>query len=295
MTEHHRDVKRLSPAIALIALGCARGGEQDVLDSGLDTGHDQWEAVDSWEADTPADMIVEMDVADADEGIDSPIDSPVDPIGEDPVDPGADDAGGAAIESWDFALCPDGWSAASLGHSELPSLSWECGTPTSGPMGDHSGDGRVWATRLHSNYRDFEWSALTSPAVDLAGVTGGVTLDFWHWYEFEWCTSTCGAYNPEPCALDGGNVEVFDGSAWVRVTPSGGYPGTLRFFDSYYTHPLVDQPGYNADGTESTWVHESFDVSAYRNGAFRIRFLFGSDSGVNEAGWYIDDVRLASP
>ena len=127
------------------------------------------------------------------------------------------------------------------------------------------------------------------------GVTGTITLSFWHWYVFEWCSSTCGADNPVPCALDGGNVEVYDGSSWVRVTPAGGYPGTLRFFDSYYLHPLKDAPGFNADGTGSTWLEETFDVTAHASSLFQIRFVFGSDSGVGEDGWYIDDVVLTAP
>jgi len=148
---------------------------------------------------------------------------------------------------------------------------------------------------LAAPYSWFEWSALTSPAVDLSGVTGPVTLTFWHWYELEWCVSTCGAYNPDPAALDGGNVEVWNGSAWVPVTPAGGYPGTLRFFDSYYTHPMQGDPGYNADGTELTWLQATFDLTPHLNAALRVRFVFGSDSGVSEDGWYIDDIVIAGP
>ena len=81
----------------------------------------------------------------------------------------------------------------------------------------------------------------------------------------------------------------------MLITPAGGYPGTLSFFDVYYTHPLKDAPGYNAEGTQSTWLLETFDVTPHVNAAFRVRFVFGSDSGVSDAGWYIDDIVLSSP
>jgi hypothetical protein len=224
------------------------------------------------------------------------MDPPVDVAADEaPADTHVEDVGGTVIQHWDFAICPAGWGGITLGHSELTSMSWECGTPGAGPGGDHGGDGSVWATRLHSDYLDFEWSALTSPAVDLSAVTGPVTLSFWHWYDFEYCTSSCGADNPSSCALDGGNVEVYDGMSWVMVVPSGAYPGTLRFFDSYYVHPLRGAPGYNADGTESTWLLATFDVTSYANAGFQVRFVFGSDSGVHEDGWYIDDVMLTTP
>lgn len=246
--------------------------------------------LDETPTDTEPDPPVDSDSLDpaGDEPADMPADSP--------VDTPADDGGSGTVHaSWSFASCPEGWSAASLGHDELPSVSWECGRPTSGPGSDHGGGGNLFATRLAGNYSWFEWSALTSPVVDLSAVTGTVTLTLWHWYDFEWCPSTCGAYNPEPTALDGGNVEVWNGSSWVPITPEGGYPGTLRFFDSYYTHPMQGDSGYSADGTERTWLQASFDLTPHLNAALRVRFVFGSDSGVSEDGWYIDDIVIASP
>ncbi len=263
-------------------------------------------------ADLPHDLVIDETLADPeveDPPIETPVDPPLDPdtvdtpadepaeiLPDTPPDLPTEDGGGETIHaSWSFAACPDGWSAAAIGHDDLPSVSWECRWPTTGPGSDHGGGGNLFATRLAITYNWFEWSALTSPAVDLSGVTGTVTLTFWHWYEFEWCTSACGAYNPVPSALDGGNVEVWNGSEWVLVIPEGGYPGTLAFFDSYYTHPQQGDPGYNADGTELAWLQATFDVTAYVNAAFRVRFVFGSDSGVAEDGWYIDDIVITSP
>jgi hypothetical protein len=253
--------------------------------------------------DTPIDTGPDTPVDTADVPFDTPLDPTDEDVAEDmPVDAVSEDVavddGGTVgiITSWNFATCPGGWTEATLGHTTLPNVSWECGTPHTGPSADHSGDSSLWATRLDADYRDFEWSALTSPSVDLSLFTGTLSLRFWHWYDFEYCTaSNCGADNPSPCSIDGGRVEVFDGAAWVPVTPTGGYPGTLRFFDTYYTHPLKDENGYNADGTESTWLDAVVDVTAYRSSTFRVRFVFGSDSGVHEPGWYIDEVRITSP
>jgi hypothetical protein len=32
--------------------------------------------------------------------------------------------------------------------------------------------------------------------------------------------------------------------------------------------------------------------AAYFTDGFRVRFLFGADRGVNEEGWYVDDVSI---
>jgi hypothetical protein len=309
--------------VALIGLAaCAKAEDTPGPDTGVDPGvdPDADTALDPAadgedipadaepDGDLPADLPLDpmMDEAPTDTEPDPPVDSDgLDPAEDEPVDmpddipedtPADDGGSGTVFASWSFASCPEGWSAASLGHEELPSVSWECGRPSSGPGSDHGGGtGNLFATRLAGTYSWFEWSALTSPALDLSAATGSVTLTFWHWYEFEWCVSTCGAYNPDPSALDGGNVEVWNGSAWVPITPVGGYPGTLRFFDSYYTHPMQGDPGYNAEGTERTWLQASFDLTPHLNAALRVRFLFGSDSGVSEDGWYIDDIVIASP
>ena len=79
-------------------------------------------------------------------------------------------------------------------------------------------------------------------------------LSFWHWYHIE-------------AGYDEGTIQVSTdgGASWVEVA------------------------GY--EGTSAGWVEENIDLWGL-SGDLRIRFRIHSDSSVEYAGWYIDDVRV---
>ncbi len=108
---------------------------------------------------------------------------------------------------------------------------------------------------------------LESPLIKLGDAA---ELRFWHWMEAE-------------VGFDGGYLEINAGDGWERITPVGGYPGNSVSNGSYPGGPC-----YNGD---FDWQEAIFDISAYAPFA-RLRFRFGSDGGVHEEGWYIDDISL---
>jgi hypothetical protein len=85
---------------------------------------------------------------------------------------------------------------------------------------------------------------------------------------------------------DGGIIEINTGGGWERLTPEGGYPGTSQGNGSY--------PGGPCYNGEINWAQAVFDLSGYQ-GFARLRFRFGSDSGTELEGWYVDNVQITGP
>jgi hypothetical protein len=70
-------------------------------------------------------------------------------------------------------------------------------------------------------------------------------------------------------------IEVYNGSTWVTLWTSGGFP------------PIEDD----------SWNYNEYDLTAYKNAAMRVRFGFkiGQISlTYSMSSWNIDDVLIAS-
>lgn len=102
---------------------------------------------------------------------------------------------------------------------------------------------------------------LTSPAFDTTGVVGPLMLGFARWLNSD--------YTPYMQST----VDVFDGTSWQSIFASGGSPGIQ----------------------DGAWMNFSFDVSAFSNSAFRVRFGFnvGAPGAFTCSGWNIDNVTLS--
>ncbi|MBN1918502.1 MAG: S8 family serine peptidase [Verrucomicrobia bacterium] len=145
---------------------------------------------------------------------------------------------------------------------------WEYGVPAylGGPSSAHSPE-NCWGTNLdgyfvHDDYFDGYWirEGLVSPSV---AIGQGATLTFWHWYDLV-------------AGSDEMTVEISqNGGPWQDVTPGGGY-----------------------DGASFGWVEETIDLSAFANSTIRIRFNIWADVWFDyldpHAGWYVDDVEIAT-
>lgn len=117
------------------------------------------------------------------------------------------------------------------------------------------------------NYVPMADGALEMPLFPIGDLA---ELRFQHWMEVE-------------SGYDGGILEINRGNTWERITPQGGYPGLSQANGSYPGGPC-----YNGD---FDWTEAVFDLSGC--GPFlRVRFRFGSDSGTEGEGWYVDDIRL---
>ena len=75
-----------------------------------------------------------------------------------------------------------------------------------------------------------------------------------------------------------------NGTTWISLTGQYTNPGTGSF-----------QPGGEPlyDGTQSTWVHESIDISAYADQQITLRFYFRTDGSQTFDGWYVDNVKVS--
>ncbi|MEO8461499.1 MAG: hypothetical protein ABI451_13300, partial [Dokdonella sp.] len=127
------------------------------------------------------------------------------------------------------------------------------------------------------SYNASECLALRSDAITLTASTAPM-LDFWTRYDIE-------------TGYDGGIVQIStnDGSTWTTITPAGGYPST-------FTHTgnacglALNSGAYT--GTNLNWTHPQFDLTSYAGQTIRLRWQFATDGGLQQGGWWIDDLRV---
>ncbi len=129
---------------------------------------------------------------------------------------------------------------------------WQWGIPTYGPNAAHSGE-KLFATNLSGPYPNRANCYLLMPPLDLTGVIQAY-LRFWHWYDLE-------------TGYDYGDVYVStDGENWDHLAEFNGVSGG--------------------------WRKELIDLSPYAGNVVYVLFNLWTDSSVQKAGWYIDDVKL---
>ena len=136
-----------------------------------------------------------------------------------------------------------------------------------------------------------EWwggdTALISPEIDLSEAAG-TELTFWTWYHFDYY-----AWGPYLDYMDGGVVEVTEdgGETWQRITPEGGYDGTIS---GWGDNPLYGQQAFA--GESEGWQKKTFSLAAFAGEKIKIRFRVGWDAfswwWPGTEGWYVDDIQV---
>ena len=126
-------------------------------------------------------------------------------------------------------------------------------------------------------------------AVDVSSCIEGqaITMTFDHWYDFEsGIEGNC----------DGSLVQVYNGSAWVDIAPSGAYPGTIDASGWGETcSAFHGKQGYMNKSGKQTWSQASFDLTSYGGTAgFKIRFCMAADGTDGDGGWYIDNLKITA-
>lgn len=149
----------------------------------------------------------------------------------------------------------DQWHISSQrNHTDNGLHSWKCGQTGSGGYG----------ILLNAE--------LVSPVVTLHE---DARVSFWHRLncEEDW---------------DGGIVEkAASGGTWQQIYPIGGYPDQI-------THTSSGGPfsyGTQCYSSDFDWTFARVIIPDC-GGAVQVRFRFGSDQGVGEEGWYLDDFRF---
>ncbi len=79
-------------------------------------------------------------------------------------------------------------------------------------------------------------------------------------------------------------ISTNNGSTWTPLAGLYTNLGTGSFQPN-------GQPLY--DGTQTTWVNETINLSSYIGQNVKFRFLLRSDGSVNKDGWYVDDIKLS--
>ncbi|MES1244854.1 MAG: hypothetical protein ABUT39_24815 [Acidobacteriota bacterium] len=142
---------------------------------------------------------------------------------------------------------------------------------------------RQWATNASGNYAASVCQALESDTIHL-GASPSLSLRSRYDMETGW---------------DGGIVEVAtESSGFTNWTKLGtvNYPGIMIGPDG---EPACGGPGF-ADGQPlftgtsllNQWSNHSGSLSAYANQTVRLRFLFSSDTGTQQTGWFLDDLKV---
>ncbi|GAB5556528.1 MAG: hypothetical protein SchgKO_07410 [Schleiferiaceae bacterium] len=147
------------------------------------------------------------------------------------------------------------------------------------PFTPLAGSPKGWITKLDTNYKSRDSSALFSPVflVDSGQV---YKISFKHWIHSE-------QYH------DGGNVSVsFDAGDTWRVIGKRYADGSVDWYNTDFVTSLdLTQPGWTGHGTG--WEDASINVAFDSTGSAILRFRFASDQTVEDAGWMVDSFCFA--
>lgn len=157
---------------------------------------------------------------------------------------------------FDFEAGPSGFTSGGTNSS------WAWGEFTSGPGAAHSGSYGI-ATNPAGDYNASELSWMASGNIDLSAYgTASPIIEFWQWVFTESATSTWDQITFQ--------VSKNGGTTWTNV-----YGPTQRQDTAWNKVTVALDPTYNVAN-------------------FRMRFYFKSDSSLNRAGWYVDDIGIAA-
>ncbi len=135
----------------------------------------------------------------------------------------------------------------------------------------HSGKRSHWSQNQSNTCND-----LTSQSIALSAEQTSV-LSFWTTYNIE-------------DQYDGGVVEITtDGNLWNPTALN--YPSTFNSSGNACGY-AQGRPSFT--NTNLTWQQHTLDLSSYQGKNINIRWNYSSDSGVNNGGWFIDDIAITN-
>jgi len=236
----------------------------------------------------PIEFVLEDGPADA--GADADTDADTDADSDSDADGDSDADCTAAATVFDFATDAMGFThqAAPDGYKDP----WEFGEPTETAC--HTGTS-CFGTVLAADYGNCNAGRVISPVIDLSACAGQpdtVLLRFWHVYWLEPMSSEKW--------WDGALVQLSGdgGASWHDVEPSPPYAGPIEgYFNTCADGGMPDVDGH--DGWSGIiepeeWTEVTIPIAdALRTAEFAFSFVFGSDVGAVDSGWYVDDAEIA--
>ncbi len=137
----------------------------------------------------------------------------------------------------------------------------------------HSGQQSFWSTKANNLC-----VTLVTPPLSL---TDGESsqLSFWTAWDVEQ-------------GWDGGVIEIStdNGTNWTRLTPAGGYPGTIS--DGGTLCGVAVGAGAFTGMGHFTWSPYQVDLSSYAGRTVKLRWLYRTDTAQTGEGWLVDDIAL---
>jgi choice-of-anchor B domain-containing protein len=159
------------------------------------------------------------------------------------------------------------------------------GTPSRAPDQIEHAGWHMSTARTHGGLQSF-WSTaannlcvtLVTPPLDLTGGTSP-QLSFWTAWDIEQ-------------GWDGGVVEISTdgGTIWSRLTPIGGYPGTIT--DGGNLCGIATGSGAFTGRGQFGFTQHQVDLGAYAGMNVKLRWLYRTDTAQTGEGWFVDDIAL---
>ena len=175
-------------------------------------------------------------------------------------------------------------TGAEVGDPVLDTLAGD--SPPEGPAAPEHAGWHLSSARFHAGARSFFSTSSNGLCVSLEA--GPLTLTFGESSQLTFWT----VWDIE-ATYDGGIVQVSTdgGATWTQLTPNGGYPDTITHSGNACLAMPPGTPAFSSVN-QLTWQQRSVDLSAYAGQTLHIAFRYGTDGGVAEEGWYVDDLTL---
>jgi len=157
---------------------------------------------------------------------------------------------------------------SSLAPGHIEHAGWHMSTAR-----EHSGTQSFWSTAANN----LCVTLVTPPLTLTAGQVS--QLSFWSAWDVEQ-------------GYDGGVVEAStdNGTNWTRLTPIGGYPGTINQGGTLCG--IAQGSGAFTGTGHFSWSPYQIDLAAYAGQSVKLRWLYRTDGGVTGEGWFVDDILM---
>ncbi|HEU4662490.1 MAG TPA: choice-of-anchor B family protein [Dokdonella sp.] len=159
-------------------------------------------------------------------------------------------------------------SPSSLAPGQIEHAGWHMSTARK-----HAGAQSFWSTAANNLC-----VTLVTPPLELSA-GASPQLSFWTAWDIEQ-------------GWDGGVADISTdaGTTWTRLTPAGGYPGTIS--DGGTLCGIAEGSGAFTGTAQFAFTQRDVDLSAYAGQSVKLRWLYRTDTAQTGEGWFVDDIEV---